>query len=104
MMISYLGIGFSRRAAVDYRRDGGSCAWSHRVRLDIPSCHGPSAPWPARQNSARKKKPATPVGMTEWGKIEAKLGGRRTLRLRSGQEAAPTRANARGRSELRPYK
>jgi len=41
-------------------------------------CHGPSvpvkhtgrkarAPWPARQTAARKKKPATPVGMTEFG-------------------------------------
>jgi len=26
---------------------------------------GPSAPWPARQSAARKRKPATPVGMTE---------------------------------------
>jgi hypothetical protein len=33
--------------------------------------------------------------MTEWGKIEAKLGGRR--------KAVPTRATPRGRSELRPY-
>ena len=31
-------------------------------------CHGPSAPWPARHNTARKNKPATPVGMTEFGK------------------------------------
>jgi hypothetical protein len=31
------------------------------------SCRGPSAPWPARQTTARKKKPATPVGMTVLG-------------------------------------
>jgi hypothetical protein len=39
------------------------------------SCHGPSAPWPARpfgytqgrQTAARKKKPATPGGMTVIG-------------------------------------
>jgi hypothetical protein len=31
------------------------------------SCRGPSAPWPARQTTARKKKPASPVGMTVLG-------------------------------------
>ena len=31
----------------------------------LKCCHGPSAPWPARQTAAHKKKPATPVGMTE---------------------------------------
>jgi hypothetical protein len=43
-----------------------------RVAKRLTGCHGPSAPWPARpfgyaqgrQNAARKKKPATPVGMT----------------------------------------
>jgi hypothetical protein len=45
------------------------------VRQGLIGCHGPSvpvmhagremrAPWPARQTTARKKKPATPVGMT----------------------------------------
>jgi hypothetical protein len=34
----------------------------------LTCCHGPSASWPARQTAARKKKPATPVGMTEFGK------------------------------------
>jgi len=38
-------------------------------------CHGPSAPWPALQTAARKKKPATPVGMTGEEKEKEKRGG-----------------------------
>ena len=48
-------------------------------------CHGPSvpvqhagrkmrAPWPARPKTARKKKPTTPVGMTEIGNGKPKSG------------------------------
>ena len=37
------------------------------VWVGLKCCHGPSATWPTRQNSARKKKSATPVGMTELG-------------------------------------
>jgi hypothetical protein len=48
------------------------------------SCHGPSAPWPARPKTARKKKPATPVEMTEnpraaWLRSGVRAGGRRRL-------------------------
>jgi hypothetical protein len=35
----------------------------YRVRLKC--CHGPSAAWPTFAKRERKKKSATPVGMTE---------------------------------------
>jgi hypothetical protein len=31
----------------------------------LESCQDPSATWPARQTAARRKRPATPVGMTD---------------------------------------
>jgi hypothetical protein len=51
-------------------------------------CHGPSAPWPARQTTARKKKPATPVGMTEFGKDKTQemAGQARPLQSEGGME------------------
>src|SRR5258708_38959364 len=38
------------------------------VSVELTCCRGPSTSRPTRQNTARKKKSATPVGMTELGK------------------------------------
>jgi hypothetical protein len=58
------------------------------IGAGLKDCHGPSAPWPARQNTARKKKPATPVGMTEFGKCKTqeRAGQARLLQSEGGME------------------
>jgi len=44
---------------------------SERWRDGLCDCRDPSAPWPAFAKRERKKKPATPVGMTHVKKCEA---------------------------------
>ena len=57
------------------------------IGVELIGCRDPSASWPARQTAARKKKPATSVGMTAWEKIKKTQEGRskdRPLRRRDG--------------------
>jgi len=49
----------------------GEVRLSERWRDGLCDCRDPSAPWPAFAKRERKKKPATPVGMTHVKKCEA---------------------------------
>ena len=40
------------------------------IWVGLKYCHGPSAAWPTLARRERKRKSATPVGMTEFGKGE----------------------------------
>jgi hypothetical protein len=62
-----VGAGQIWRVAVNGETKREREKWSAvtTIGVELIGCRDPSASWPARQTAARKKKPATSVGMTE---------------------------------------
>ena len=65
LVIADRGIGFAGRIAEDVLFGQAESAEFEKKSRGRKA--DPSAPWPARQTAARRKKPATPVGMTRCG-------------------------------------